>query len=342
MEATQRVMYSGDVIPRPAFLTNWERTRHSKSVHWFVECFAEALGVFFYCYAGIGATAPFVIGGILGEETIGSLLQVGFGYAFGILLAVAVCSATSGGHFSPSITLVHIIFRKFPVAKGIRYIIAQIIGAYIASLLVYVQWRDMILLAEGALKAAGKYDAIQFTPLGTAGIFGLYINHGLHLGNTFVNEFVTDFVLGLAIWACLDPTNVLVPPQAAPFIISFAYAAAIWGFAIPGLALNTARDLGGRFAAMTIWGSGAAGGSYAAVAALTNIPATLLAVLVYELMLSDSDRVLPSATLEYLRVHTQHRRNPESVGHSTGHDHSSLSNSSTHKRDVDMTEHSPA
>lgn len=29
----------------------------------------------------------------------------------------------------------------------------------------------------------------------------------------------------------------------------------IWGFAVPGVALNTARDLGGRFWAMTIWGS---------------------------------------------------------------------------------------
>lgn len=34
----------------------------------------------------------------------------------------------------------------------------------------------------------------------------------------------------------------------------------------------------------------AAGGSYAAVAALTNIPATLLAYVLYELMLTDSDR----------------------------------------------------
>jgi hypothetical protein len=31
-------------------------------------------------------------------------------------------------------------------------------------------------------------------------------------------------------------------------------AAAIWGFSGVGLAANAARDLGGRFAAMTIWG----------------------------------------------------------------------------------------
>lgn len=56
------------------------------------------------------------------------------------------------------------------------------------------------------------------------------------------------------------------------------------------MAANTARDVGGRLAAMTIYGMPAAGGKYAAIAALTNIPATLLAIIVYELLMTDSDR----------------------------------------------------
>lgn len=31
-----------------------------------------------------------------------------------------------------------------------------------------------------------------------------------------------DVFLGLAIWGSLDPTNVLIPPAAAPWAISFA------------------------------------------------------------------------------------------------------------------------
>ena len=42
--------------------------------------------------------------------------------------------------------------------------------------------------------------------------------------------------------------------------------------------------------ALTIWGMPAGGGSYAAIAALTNIPATLLAVAFYEFVLADSSR----------------------------------------------------
>ena len=42
--------------------------------------------------------------------------------------------------------------------------------------------------------------------------------------------------------------------------------------------------------ALTIWGIHAGGGKYAAIAALTNIPATLAAMYFYEFILSDSSR----------------------------------------------------
>jgi hypothetical protein len=41
---------------------------------------------------------------------------------------------------------------------------------------------------------------------------------------------------------------------------------------------------------MTIWGKAASGGTYGAIAALTNIPATILAALFYEFVFTDSLR----------------------------------------------------
>ena len=64
----------------------------------------------------------------------------------------------------------------------------------------------------------------------------------------------------------------------------------IWGYSPVGLATNTARDLGTRLAVMVIWGTPAAGGPYAAIAALTNIPATVLAAAFHEFILADSSR----------------------------------------------------
>jgi glycerol uptake facilitator-like aquaporin len=332
---SNRIVHLSSVRERPAWLNAWERRRHSKPVHWFVECFAEAFGVFLYTYAGVGATAAFVLGNILEEEGVGSLLTIGFAYAFGILMALCVASATSGGHFNPCVSVAMVVFKGFPPLKAVRYIVAQIFGGFIACLLVHAQYGDLIGLAEKAQAAAGVLDAVQFTAAGTGGILGLYVPPGTRLGPVFLNEFVTDFMLGMVIWACLDPTNMFVPPPAAPWVISFAYGVAVWSYSVPGLAANAARDVGGRLANMALYGMKASGGTYAAIAALTNIPAMLLAVLVYETMLADSDRVLSGAALEFINSHKHHARVDEGLpGH---HDHR-LSNGTSSNDDLKVRE----
>ncbi|KAI0303766.1 aquaporin-like protein [Multifurca ochricompacta] len=304
----QHNVHLADVHPRPAIFDSFERARH-RQAHWLIECLAEMFGVFCYCYAGIGATAAYVVGNIL-KLGLGSVLTVGLAYGIGIVVAVVVCTATSGGHFSPAVTLVHIIFNKFPVAKGVRYVIAQILGGFIASWFVYWQWNTLIKDAEAALKVAGLYEAENFSSLGPAGIFALYANPAAPLGQVFLNEFVSDIFIGIVIAACLDPTNFFAPPVAVPWIVGMTYATAIWGFSSNGLVLNTARDLGGRLVAIAIWGTKASGGRYAAIAALTNIIATVLAFAFYEIVLKDSSRVLTSAGKEFYEgraAHMKHR-----------------------------------
>lgn len=93
------------------------------------------------------------------------------------------------------------------------------------------------------------------------------------------------------------------------------------------VALNSARDVGGRLAAISIWGMEASGGSYAALAALTNILGMLFAALLYEIFLVDSSRgairavrrvgdhadasdpastVIPQANMEFIRGQQKH------------------------------------
>ena len=79
----------------------------------------------------------------------------------------------------------------------------------------------------------------------------------------------------------------------------------LWGFAPVGIAANAARDLGGRFAALTLFGTEASGGNYAAIAALTNIPAILLAGVFHDFVFIDSRRgqcTFSSWLLETLRL----------------------------------------
>jgi len=294
-----------DVIPRPAWLRRWEELRHGR-LHWLMECIGEFTGVYFYVYCGIGAQAAYNIGNIGMEVGIGSVLTIGFAYGIGIIAALGIAAPVSGGHFNPCVTICHAVWHGFPLRKVPVYICAQILGAYFASLLVYGQYRTVLKSLEASLIAAGKYDAVQFTPNGVAGIFALYTQPGASLRDTFMNEFFVDFFLGLVIWGCLDPTNFFVPPSAVPFVVGLAYTAVIWDFSPNALAANTARDVGARLMAITIWGTKANGGAYAAIAALTNIPATLLASLVYELIFTDSSRVLPRAQQEFLNGHKAH------------------------------------
>ncbi|KAF7336137.1 Aquaporin-like protein [Mycena venus] len=321
-----RVVYMSDLHKRGPVLAGWERLRHGK-LHWLAEAFAEMMGVFFYVYAGVGSQAVFVIGGLTKQAGLScssstfitspldvnrqnpceAVLQVGFAYACGILFAISICSATSGGHFNPCITIVMTLFKGFPPLKCARYLVAQILGGYLACLFVYLQYSTIIHEIEAAL--GPELATINFTPNGPAGIFGFYLLPGSSVGHAFVNEFVCDFLIAMVIFGAIDPSNVLVPPSGAPFLIALAYGVMIWGFSAVGLAANTARDLGGRFAAMTIWGTAAAGPSgYSAITALTNIPATILAYIVYELMFVDSDRVVSQAQREFHDVHALHRR----------------------------------
>ncbi|KAH0833311.1 aquaporin-like protein [Lanmaoa asiatica] len=312
-----------DIAPRPRYMTSWERVKHTK-IHLFIEMAAEMLGVFLYVYAGwptvffvprrasslltihyttgVGSTAAFVVGNLT-SQPIGSLFTIGIAYSIGIVLAITICSAASGGHFNPGVTISFVVLRGFPVRKAAMYILAQTFGAYLACLFTYVQWKDLIDVAEGVLVEKGLYDTLMFTPNGPGGIFALYVLPGTNLRRVLLNEFMADLVIGLAISACLDPTNHMIPPAAAPWIIGFTYGMVIWGYSPTALAANTARDLGARLMAMTIWGRQAAGGPYAAITALTNIPATLLAFFFYDTFLGSSSRTLTPQQVAFLRAH---------------------------------------
>ncbi|KAF9648614.1 aquaporin-like protein [Thelephora ganbajun] len=288
---SDKFVHFGDLEPRAGLLRAWERARN-KHASWFAECFAEFLGVFIYTFAGTGATLAYNLGNIAKLSGVGSLLGIGLSYAIGIILAIAICAPVSGAHLSPAITIVAALFKGFPPLRAVRYVIAQILGSFIACLVIYVQYHDQIKTISHALEAQGVLNRINFTPQGIAGSFALYAPVGSSLKYVFFNEFVCTFLLGMVIWACVDPTNFYVPTSSFSVVIAFGYAMIIWGYAPAGLAANTARDVGGRMMAVAIWGTKASGGAYAAIAALTNILATWVALVVYEAFFADSSRVV--------------------------------------------------
>ncbi|KAM5543170.1 hypothetical protein V8D89_003044 [Ganoderma adspersum] len=308
-------IHLADIKPRFGAQIAWER-RRGRRAHWFSECAAEFVGTFFYVYAGrlncpcdfcrtnrsssgIGSAAAFRLN-TSDPEGASSVLQIGVAYAIGVVLAFVVTQPTSGGHYNPGFSITLALRRRMSPQGALRYIVAQILGAYSACLLVYLQYGDIIKQVEGDLSAAGTLESTLFTPSGPAGVFAIYLAPGTSLWRVFLNEFVCDFLIGLVIWAVDDQSNFTVSPVAVPWIIGFVFALMVWSFSRVGVATNTARDVGARLMAITIWGLEAGGGAYAAITALTNIAATLLAAVFYELVFADYNRVLTPANASLL------------------------------------------
>lgn len=55
-----------------------------------------------------------------------AVLQIGLAYACGIVFAIGICGATSGGHFNPAVTLTLVLFKGFPPLKALRWVLVYL------------------------------------------------------------------------------------------------------------------------------------------------------------------------------------------------------------------------
>ncbi|KAF9444826.1 aquaporin-like protein [Macrolepiota fuliginosa MF-IS2] len=302
MASTSPTIFLRDIQKRPRILDVLERQRDKNRLFWVMDFFAEMLGCFMYTYLGVGSIVNELDALTTGEFVLASGIQVGMAVAFGIVFAVGVCGGTSAGHFNPSFTIAHCVFRGFPVPTALRYLVAQILGAYVACLFVYYQYKFIIVQIEATLRERGTLDQLAFTPGGPAGIFAFYLPQGQSLCGAFLNEWISSAFVGIVYWASIDPSNSIITPVVSPFVSAFAYGVTIWGFGAAGVALNSARDIGSRLWVVTVWGLPALGGPFAAISALTNVPAMLFAAVLYEMLLSDSGRIVTTEALIQIRL----------------------------------------
>jgi aquaporin Z len=95
---------------------------------------AEFLGTFWLVFGGCGSAVL-----AAGFPKLG-IAFVGVALAFGLtVLSMAFAVGhISGGHFNPAVTVGLFIGKRFPAAEVLPYIVAQVIGAIVASLVLYV------------------------------------------------------------------------------------------------------------------------------------------------------------------------------------------------------------
>lgn len=94
---------------------------------------AEITGTFIIVFVGTGAI-------VLDEVTTGAVTHFGVCLIWGIAVASAIVYAgrIHESHFNPAVTLALVVAGKFSAKRSVEHIIAQIIGAILASLLLYL------------------------------------------------------------------------------------------------------------------------------------------------------------------------------------------------------------
>jgi glycerol uptake facilitator protein len=199
------------------------------------EMLAEFLGTLVLIALGDGVVAMVVLFGP-GAVVKGGYTNITLGWGLAVFLGICVAGRVSGAHLNPAVTLTLAVFRGFPWRKVAPYMLAQVIGAFGAAALVYVNYYP----------AFQKFDA-DLTKPESVGVFATFPAFpDLWWFGLFDQIIGTALLLGL-ILAITDPRNEQVPPGLHPFAIGLIVVAigVSWG-GMHGYAINPARDFGPR------------------------------------------------------------------------------------------------
>ncbi len=186
---------------------------------------AEFLGTFVLVFGGCGSAVL-----AAGFPKLG-IAFAGVAFAFGLtVLAMAFAVGhISGGHFNPAVTVGLFIGKRFPLADVIPYIIAQVVGAIVASLVLY------------SIASGGPEFSITggFASNG----FGEHSPGGYSLLACLITEIVLTAVFLIVIMGSTDKRG--VPAGFAPIAIGLALTLIhLISIPVTNTSVNPARSTG--------------------------------------------------------------------------------------------------
>lgn len=233
---------------------------------------AELVGTLILILLGDGVVANVVLNKTKGHNS--GWIVITAGWAFAVAIAVYCTVAISGAHLNPAVTLGLAVIGKFDWALVPAYLAAQVAGAFLGAVLVWLSY----LPHWGETKDAGAKLAVFST--------GPAIRHTL--GN-LITEIIGTALLVLGVLAILSPKN-LVPGSG--FDTGFGPALVgllVWAIGLSlggptGYAINPARDLGPRLAHMIlpIAGKGSSDWGYAWIPIVGPLVGGVIGALVYQ------------------------------------------------------------
>ena len=220
----------------------------------------EFLGTFVLVFFGVGVVNAAVVTG----AQVG-LWQVAVVWAIGVSLAIYMSASLSGAHLNPAITCVAVVYDRFPLPRAVVYVVAQLSGAIVASLLLYGLFGEAILEFErrhGLLRGGPGSEL-------SAMVFGEYFPNPAVFGTAedawrivgpqaaFLAEMVGTAMLALVVAAVTHPRNNARPAAGTEALLIGVGVAAIISIIAPltQAGLNPARDFGPRLVSWFLgWG----------------------------------------------------------------------------------------
>ncbi len=179
---------------------------------------AEFLGTYILVFAGTGAMA---IGALTGEPG-----HTGIALTFGFVIVALIYSFAhiSGAHFNPAVSIAFWVMGEFNKSKVLPYILAQVLGAILASYSLY------FLLFE------------DITSMQQVAYLGATLPHGSQT-QSFGFEFILTFILMLVISASAVHGKAI--KDFAGIAIGFTVGLeAMFAGPITGASMNPARSIG--------------------------------------------------------------------------------------------------
>lgn len=192
---------------------------------------AELIGTYALVFIGTGAAIITLLlaegqenkGGFYIGIGMGDWLAIGIAFGFVIMCMIYIFGHISGTHINPAVTLALWATKRFPLKDVVPYIIAQLVGATLASISLF------IILGDRAVTIGGLGATAPFM--------------GVSYGQAIIAEAIVTFFLMLTIMGVAVDKR--APGQFAGFAIGMVVTVSvIVAGNITGASLNPARTFG--------------------------------------------------------------------------------------------------
>jgi glycerol uptake facilitator protein len=226
---------------------------------------AELIGTAIIIIIGNGVVANVVLPNTKGNN--GGLVSIILGWTMAVFIAVYITANASGAHLNPAVTIALASAGKFSWSLVPGYILAQLLGAMLGALVVWMVYKDQF---NDSKDASAQLACFSTSP------------SVRRLPQNFIVETLATFVFILGVLHIRPASIDLGALNALP--VALLVAGIGFGMGGPtGFAINPARDLGPRIMhfVLPIRGKSASDWAYAPIPVIGPIVGGILAAILY-------------------------------------------------------------